>query len=268
MDIVLILFLSIVSVVTIFSTFSVLREIVREKGNSKRARIEADREIRAAMVAAIAEERAKMETMSEKIHSAHIAESAILPAALECAKTESASKELPFTETSIALEKDAIKVQEGHIADAEETVSFSTTQRRTLEEQYAELNDEQKEFYDQISAYAAAKEGSKCVKNQRYKEYKLGSARIVRLRIRRGILHCEFVMINRDFHNRISESKISIKEAATVIKVQNAAAVEVVLSSIDLAIRLIEEERAHKKQLARERRRQASLRAKQQNSNT
>ncbi|MBE6702078.1 MAG: hypothetical protein E7585_01515 [Ruminococcaceae bacterium] len=245
MNTMLIIFMAVVSAVTIISTFAVLREIVREKGNSKRARIEADREIRAAMIAAIAEERAKMEAMNGEMRSACTAES------LAASVIEKPS----------ALEPEVKEAQEQENEEGEGTVSFSATQRQTLEEQYAALSTEQKEFYDKIAAYAAAKKGSKCMKNQRYEEYKLGSSRIVRLRIRRGIVHCEFVMINRDFRNHISESKVSVKEAATVIKVQEAAAVEVVLSSIDLAVQLIEEERAYKKQLARERRRQANHRA-------
>ncbi len=145
-------------------------------------------------------------------------------------------------------------------APADGTISFASAGRQTLDEQYLALSKKQKRFYDKIAAYAAAKEGNKCIKNQRYQEYKIGTKRIVRLRIKRGILHCEFLMINRDLRNHISENKIPVKESATVIKVQSKEMVEMVFSGIDLAIQLIEEERAYKKQLARERRRQANQR--------
>ena len=161
----------------------------------------------------------------------------------------------------IVQEEPTPAVQEAPAATVEAadgTISFAAAQRQTLDEQYLALSKEQKRFFKKIAAYAEAKEGSKRIRNQRYEEYKIGAKRIVRLRIKRGILHCEFLMINRDLRNYINENKIPAKESATVIKVQNEETVEMVCSSIDLAVQLIEEERAYKKQLAKERRRQAN----------
>lgn len=241
MDIVSILFMAIVGTAVLISTFIVVREVIKENGANKRARIEAEREMHASVLATVAEERLKL--------------------AAAAAKAEAPAVQAPVVP---APEAEPAQTQEDVADTNDSTVKFAVSQRQTLEQQYEALSEEQKGFYDKIAAYAAAKEGSKCNKNQSYEEYKLGSKRIVRMRIKRGILHCEFLMINRDLRNQIGDNKNSVKEAATIIKVQNADMVQVVFGSIDLALQLIEEERAYKKQLAKERRRQARLSQQQQ----
>lgn len=231
MDIVSILFMAVISIAVLISTVIVVRETIKENGAGKRARIEAERERQADSVAA---------------------EKAAVTAQAEVQDTAA-----PLSQEG--AEADLKKDEEREDAAEDSTVKFAVSQRQTLEEQYEALSDEQKECYDKIAAYAASKEGSKCNKNQYYQEYKLGSQRIVRMRIKRGMLQCEFLMINRELRNQIGENKNSVKESATIIKVQNADMIPVVLGSIDLAFQLIEEERAYKKQLARERRRQARM---------
>lgn len=159
-----------------------------------------------------------------------------------------------------STEEPVLEAEPAEEADAEEgTVSFSASTGQTLEEKYMELSSEQKRFYDEIIKYAAGKEASRRYYNQRYEEYKIGSKRIVRLRIKRGVVYCEFMLTNSDFRNYISENKIPVKQAATVIKVVDVATVDAVKNSIDIAVQLIAEEKAYKKQLAREKRKQARL---------
>lgn len=243
MDIVSTLFMAIVGITVLISTFIVVREVIKENGANKRARIDADREIHAAVLAKMEEERLKLAAAANAEPPAIQAPAApaLLPAAEPAPAQESVAE-----------------------ADTDGTVKFAVSQRQTLEEQYEALSEEQKGFYDTIAKYAAAKEGSKCNKNKSYEEYKFGSKRIVRMRIKRGMLQCEFLMINRDLRNQIGDNKNSVKEAATIIKVQNENMLPVVFGSIDLALQLIEEERAYKKQLAKERRKQARLSQQQQ----
>ncbi|MBR2313109.1 MAG: hypothetical protein IKA46_07490 [Clostridia bacterium] len=281
MNITFIVFISVLSTLSLFATLLILYEMIRESGMNKRARIEADSKFREAVLAAISEGRAaKAEPVQEaavtqvcattnEVAVAATTATEITPPVVEIVPpvVEITPPVVEITAPVVEITPPEVKEKEStpeNAASAEDgKISFSAAQQQTLDEQYRALSKEQKRFYDKIAAYAASKEGSKCNKNQRYQEYKIGAKRIVRLRIKRGILHCEFLMINRDLRNHVSENKIPIKESATVIKVQNASTVEMVFSSIDLAVQLIEEERAYKKQLAKERRRQAKQQAKQ-----
>lgn len=140
------------------------------------------------------------------------------------------------------------------VEEADSTISFSTNTQQTLEQKYLALSGEQKSWYDEIIKYASNVEGSKRFKNVRYEEYKVGKNRLVRLLIKRGTIHCEFLLQNSDFKNYISENKIAVKQSATTIIVDSAATVDAVKSSIDIAVAAIAEEKEYKKKLARERR--------------
>ena len=151
---------------------------------------------------------------------------------------------------------EAEEAAEEEVAD-DGTISFSTGQQQTLEEKYLALPAAQRGWYDEIIKYASAVEGSKRFKNVRYEEYKVGKNRLVRLLIKRGIIHCEFILHNSDFKNYINENKISVRQSATTMLVEEASTVDAVKNSIDIVVAAIAEEKEYKKQLARERRRAA-----------
>ncbi len=146
--------------------------------------------------------------------------------------------------------------------DDENAVTFSADKGQTLDDKYNALSSENKSIYDDIVKYAAAIEESKRFKNLRYEEYKIGSSRIVRLTIKRNIIHCEFMMHNSNFKNYIAENKVSVRQSATVIKVTGKEVVQTIKDTIDIVVKAIGEEREFKKQLAREKRR-----AKRQGAN-
>ena len=138
----------------------------------------------------------------------------------------------------------------------EEAVTFSADKGKSLEEKYADLSAENKAFYDEIASYASAVEGAKRFKNLRYEEYKIGSMRIVRMLIKRDIIFCEFMLQNSNLRSYTAGTKVSVKQAATVIKVTDATAVGAVKNTIDIAVKGIAEEKELKKQIAREKRRE------------
>lgn len=141
----------------------------------------------------------------------------------------------------------------------EETVTFSSEKALTIDDKYAELTDEQKKYYDQIVEYANKVDGSRRFKNARYEEHKIGTNRLVRLLIKRGIIVCEFILPNSDFKNYVSENKLKIKSAPTVLKIVDENTVQIAKDSIDIAVKAIEEEREIKRQQTRERRKQARI---------
>ena len=142
------------------------------------------------------------------------------------------------------------------LAPVEEAVTFSADKGKSLDEKYNELDAVNKGYYDQIAEYAGAVEGAKRFKNLRYEEYKIGSMRIVRMLIKRDLVCCEFIIQNSSLRNYVAESKVAVKQAATVIKVVDAAAVDAVKATIDIAVKGIEEAKELKKQIAREKRRE------------
>lgn len=158
------------------------------------------------------------------------------------------------------VEENADEVEE---LEEDEAVSFDAERKSlTLDEKYEELTAEYKALYDAVVAKASAVEGAKRFKNARYEEYKCGKMRLVRLQIKRGVIICEFILYNDDFKAYINENKLKIKPAPTVIRLTDEAALQIALDSIDMVVDDVEAEKEHKKQLARERRRQARAEAK------
>jgi hypothetical protein len=159
----------------------------------------------------------------------------------------------PVAELAVTvIEKPAAEEKGETITDG--AVVFSADKGLTHDDKYAGLDSVSKSRYDEIIQYACAVDGSKRFKNLRYEEYKIGSFRIVRLLIKRGVIVCEFMMQNANFRSYVAENKISVKQSATVIKVTDNVTVQVIKDTIDLVVKAIAEEKEIKKQLAREKR--------------
>lgn len=266
MELLFMVFMVIVSVMALFAVMVVFRDIIQEVMNARREREKTDRSILAHAERIIAEAEARKN--EEKAEAAAPAPVVIevAPAPVEPAPVEIVVenvKEEPVPETPVAEEvveepaPVAIVEEVAEEEDDEGKISFSASQRQTLEEKYLALSSEAKGWYDEIIKYAANVEGSKRFKNVRYEEYKVGKNRLVRVLIKRGVIQCEFLLHNSDFKNYISENKISVKQAATTMLVEDAATVAAVKSCIDIAVAAIAEEREYKKQLAKEKRRAA-----------
>lgn len=135
-------------------------------------------------------------------------------------------------------------------------VVFAAAKHETLDDKYAELTPELKKFYDEIVVYAASVENSKRIKNARYEEYKVGSNRIVRLTIKRGVIVCEYLITNPLFRNYAKDNKVSVKQSPTVLKVVDAATLQAAKDSIDLAVNGIAEDKQLKKEMQKAKRRE------------
>lgn len=243
MEILFMVFMVVVSIMALFAVMVVFRDIVKEILVSRRER---DRAAQNAVAVAqpVSEAPAPVaEALPEEEPTAPVEE------ALTETAEEAAASEVAEAEEEAAEENDG-------------TISFSMGQRQTLEEKYLALSSEQKGWYDEIIKYAAAVDGSKRFKNVRYEEYKIGKNRLVRMLIKRGIIHCEFILHNSDFKNYINENRISVRQSATTMLVESVATVEAAKNSIDIVVAAIAEEKEYKKKLARERRRAARANGK------
>lgn len=231
MDKIFIVFMAFVSVVCLFAVLVITRDIIRESAAGARERRLAKKEEREALMAKRLEQQPVAQPVKEE--KAEV-------------KVEEKVEEVVATEVAEPAEEVAL----------DGAVTFSADKGQTLDDKYHALTSDNKNYYDDIIKYASAVEDSKRFKNMRYEEYKIGSSRIVRLTIKRGVIHCEFMMQNMNFKNYVAENKISVRQSATVIKVTDGEVVQTVKDTIDIVVKAIAEEREFKKQLAREKRRQ------------
>ena len=226
MQTVFIIVMIFVSIIALFAVLVVLRDIVKDIVKSARE----EKEKKAAS------EQPAVEVVEEK---------------------KEAKKEIKKEVKEQPKEEPAKQVAEKEAAvtiDPSGKVVFAAGEKLTLDQKYAQLSKKEKARYDEIVAYAKKVEGTRCIKNDRYEEYKVGKNRLVRMLIKRGVIVCEFILENNNFKNFVIENKVSVKQSATAIKIVDENSVAIAKSSIDIAVVAINEEKAYKKQLAREKR--------------
>ncbi len=237
-DILIILFLGVVLVIGIFCVTVVTRDIVAE-GRERRSR----------------QQQAQQPQQPQPIiiqQQPYIPTAPVVPAEPPVKEVkDEAVKEVPV----VAEEQPAVEQISVDEAVEEGNVAFSAASE-TLEEKYLSLDVERKGYYDEIVRCAMAVEGSKRYKNAAYEEYKVGTNRIVRLKIKRGTVVCEFIIANLKFKSYVSDNKVAVKQAPAVIKVTDEASLSAAKDSIQIAINAIEEEKAYKKEQAKLRRQQ------------
>lgn len=175
---------------------------------------------------------------------------------------ESAEDDEEETEEIVAEEVDEATEEPTPEIIPEDAVVFSAT-RDTIDQRYEALPDEMKGYYDEIVKYAQVVEGNRRFKNDRYEEYKVGKNRIVRLLIKRGVIVCEFVIANSDLRNYMADNKLKIKQAATTMKVYDETTLQAAKNAVDIAVRVIEDEKQYKKEQARAKRRAAKAAAQE-----
>ncbi|MBQ8716768.1 MAG: hypothetical protein IJY43_02840 [Clostridia bacterium] len=261
MEMLFMAFMVIVTAMALFAIMVVFRDVVNEVIHGRRQREKETRDIVERAERVVAQAQLQMEQAAACVAAAEaepepvpvIAEPVVEEAPVEEPAPIEEAVEEPVEEVAAVEEA----VEEAEAEDDEGTVKFAAGQKQTLDEKYLALSSQAKGWYDEIIKYASAVEGSKRFKNARYEEYKVGKNRLVRLLIKRGIIHCEFMLQNSDFKNYVSENKISVRQAATTMRVENEATVDAVKNSIDIAVAAIAEEKEYKKQQAREKRKAA-----------
>ena len=256
-------FMAIVTVMALFAIMVVFRDVMNEILHGRRRREKETRDIveRVERVVAQAQLQVEQAAAAATAAAATVIEEpkpAPVPAPAPVVAAPVIEEPAPVEEVAEeVVAEEAEEVVAAEVEDDEGTVKFSAGQKQTLDEKYLALSSQAKGWYDEIIKYASAVEGSKRFKNARYEEYKVGKNRLVRLLIKRGIIHCEFMLQNSDFKNYVSENKISVRQSATTIRVENEATVGAVKNSISIAVAAIAEEKEYKRQLAREKRKAA-----------
>ncbi|MBQ6727329.1 MAG: hypothetical protein IJQ87_00080 [Clostridia bacterium] len=140
----------------------------------------------------------------------------------------------------------------------ENSVIVPKASRKTLDENYAELSQEQKGFFDGLLAYGMGKENAEENRTKTEVQVKADKKSVMRLTVKRGITVAKFHLENdlvKQYRKNDAESKIAVKD--TEIKVIDVAAYETAKGLIDVAI---ENNRREKEAAAETRRRQRAER--------
>lgn len=245
---VIMIFMVFSALVCTFSIVAVTSEIIISAIERKKAKNNVEPQTDCAT---LAEAAASAAVAAVVAHKSATEESAV--AEVETIEESMVEEVVDATVEEAAYEELQIADEQAPVADG--SVRFQPKKVETLDEKYAKLDVVQRGYYDETMAYAAAKANAKRFKNARYEEYKVGKTRLVRVLIKRGVIMCEFILPNADFKSYISENKVSVKHAPSVIKLVDEASLQAVKDSMDIVVRAAEEEKEYKKQLAREKRR-------------
>ncbi len=187
--------------------------------------------------------------------NAQAAAEMVAPAAPVAA--EPAPVEAPVEEPAVEEAVEAPAETEGNDANG---VWINRNNEKTHLEKYAELSAEMRARYDEIKAYALMQKDVTARLGNRYEDFRNGKKQVVRMVIRREVLHCEFVILHSDLNNYIVENHVSVKHAPTAIKIDSDEAVTAAKNSIDIAMKAIEEEREFRAEQQKKRRREARAR--------
>ncbi len=228
----MIIFIAIVLVIGIFCVVVVCRDVVLEERDRKKKSAQADAEPKAEP-----KPEPKAEPTPEPTPAPEPAPAPVAPVVVPVAAAD--EQPAPEEEATADVDDDNVKFSAGS---------------ETIDEKYLALPSELKGYYDEIVRFANTVDGVKRYKNANYEEYKVGKSRLVRLKIKRGVVLCELLIPNLEFKNYVSDNKVEIKQAPTTIKLTDEASLSAIKDSIQIAINAIEEEKAYKKEQAKLRR--------------
>ena len=169
----------------------------------------------------------------------------------------------PVVEEVAAAEEVAEEEQQPAIEEG--AIVFSAN-KKTHKEKYEMLTKQEKKWYDEIAVYAQSMEKAKLFSNDRYEEYKVGKNRLVRLTIKKGVIVCEFILPNSDFKNFVADNDVEVKQAPVIMKITDAEMVKAAKESVNISMNIVNEEKARKAEIAKERRRAKRLEKAQENN--
>lgn len=192
------------------------------------------------------------------------------PVAVEQAPVQEEVKAEPVEETPVELpaQEETLEVVEATATDETAATEDETddsaevafvSEKKNLEDKYAELSDVQKGYFDKIKEYACSKEDARAIEAKGHITVKYGKERLVRITIRRDAVEAVFLLIDSNFKKYMKEQDAPIKEKPTVIRIENDAYLQLALETVDLKYnslmeekqQRLEEQKAKKRERAR-----------------
>ena len=196
----------------------------------------------------------------------------------EAPVTEEAAEEAPAEETVLLIDAPAEEVAEEapveepvaeetteepvaeeapaeEVAEEEETtepavegVVFTKASKESFAEQLAKLSYEQRVLYEDLLAYAQAKEGTKTMESKSHLMVKVGRLRLIEMKFLREKLVCKFMAGSSEFKNySLAEKSVKIKEKPVNIELENENSVAVAKNMIDIVYKNIIDSKEEKK---------------------
>lgn len=258
MEAVFIVFMSLVSVICLFAVLMILKDMLEDMRAARERRMkeldaqlkERQQQIYLQTLPVVAPTTVVPASVQESAPAPQTIAPAVEPAPVELPVAEEKAEE-PVIEEPTVEEPAVEEVQE------DSSVKFSADGvKQTLDDKYLALSQEAKGYYDEIVKCANNVENVKRFKNARYEEYKVGNSRIVRLLIKRETVIAEFILQNNDFKSYVSENKVAIRPAPTVLKITNSEMLKTACDSIEIVVKQIEAEKEAKRLEMLERRRE------------
>ncbi len=149
-------------------------------------------------------------------------------------------------------------VIEESIDDIEDVDSVKTIRFNDVVESFREklkrLSKETKSYVKQLETKASSYEKVKVFEKKDYIEFRIGSNKLIKMKIKKDALLCEFILPNLDMKTFIKGNQSNVKVKPIVIKVIDEETLELALGSIQIAHDSILKEREMRKQLRKERR--------------
>ena len=255
MEAVFIVFMSLVSVICLFAILMILKDMLEDMRAARERRMkELDAQLKER------QQQLYLQTLPVIAPSVAAQVAAPAPAPAPAAEPVQAIAPAPVVEEKVEeapVVEEAPAVEEVAEEVADDAVSFSAGGvKQTLDDKYLALSQEAKGYYDEIVKCANNVEGVKRFKNARYEEYKVGNSRIVRLLIKRETVIAEFIIQNSDFKSYVSENKVAVRPAPTVLKITNADMLKTACDSVAIVVKQIEAEKEAKRLEMLERRRE------------
>lgn len=152
------------------------------------------------------------------------------------------------TEEPVEEPTEEVAEEEEEAAPAVEGVVFTKASKESFAEQLAKLSYEQRVLYEDLLAYAQAKEGTKTMESKSHLMVKVGRLRLIEMKFLRDRLVCKFMAGSSEFKNySLAEKSVKIKEKPVNIELENENSVAVAKNMVDIVYKNIIESKEEKK---------------------
>ena len=137
----------------------------------------------------------------------------------------------------------------------EQGVVFSNEPKKTFDEQLAALDEDRRNYFNEIFEYAMEKPETKCSKAKYHRMVKIGAMKLLDAKFSKDALICNFMAGSSELKNYSKKEKaVKIKEKPVILEIDSAESVNAAKSLIDIVYKNIsdaKEERAEEKKAKR-----------------
>ncbi|MGN1201019.1 MAG: hypothetical protein ACI4R8_01990 [Candidatus Caccovivens sp.] len=130
----------------------------------------------------------------------------------------------------------------------EQGVIFSNTEKKTFAEQLESLDEDRKQYFNEILEYAMSMEGTKRFDSKFHTVVKIGRLKLLDAKFAKEVLVCNFMAGSSELKNYSqSEKTVKIKEKPVMLEIDSVESVTVAKNMIDISYKNISD--AHEEKL-------------------